>query len=453
MKKLSRTLTLAVPSRKRLRGLSLIELMVALVLGVIIVAALSQLFVGISRTNQEMAKTNSQIENARFALQFLRDDIAHAGFWGGYVPPFDDLSLIDDPGDEDEAGGTPVDFPDTCKPYDDGTALDWNDPADPDYDSYRNQLLGVAIQVTGGPPPISSVDSTSNCGGIVVDQVDDTIGPGASPGTSDVLVVRHAETCEPDVGNCDDDGTVDGRLYFQVSFCSEDPEPYLLEPFPLANPTNNMLGRACTAGVYAPRRLFKQSIYYIRSWANETTDGIPTLVRSQFDLDLTVSPPAPPLEHQPAVELVEGIERFRVEVGIDDVSEPFVGTHPGSPGGRALVGFPVAPATTPSDLQVATDWDDEDLWETPKNRGDGIPDGNFVHCPTAGCTPFQLLNVVAVKVYVLARANEPSQGYTDTKTYTLGSSGDIGPFNDGFKRHVFSTTIRLNNISGRRETP
>ena len=449
MKKSSRSFAMTVPSQQRLRGLSLIELVVALVLGVIIVAGLSQLFVGISRTNQEMAKTNSQIENARFALQFLRDDIAHAGFWGGYVPQFDDLSLVNNPDNEDQVGGTPLDLPDPCKVYDDGTTNDWNDATQSEAIIYRNRLLGFPIQVTRFAP--------GSCGDPpITNQLDPTLDGHPVEETPDVLVVRHAETCEPGVGNCDDDGTVDGRLYFQMSFCNTDTEPYLLEPFPLTDPDDNLLNRDCEPpplgvppyGGYAPRRQFSQSIYYIRSWANETTDGIPTLVRSKFDLT------GGALAQQPAVELVEGIERFRIEVGIDDVSEPFAGSHPGSPGGRALVGFPVAPATTPeSDLQVAVDWDDDDVWETPKNRGDGIPDGNFVHCPTSGCSPFQLLNVVAVKVYVLARANEPTQGYTDTKTYTLGSSGNIGPFNDGFKRHVFSTTIRLNNIAGRRETP
>ena len=68
------------------------------------------------------------------------------------------------------------------------------------------------------------------------------------------------------------------------------------------------------------------------------------------------------------------------------------------------------------------------------------------------CTAEQLMNVTAVKMYVLARNREPSRGYTDTKTYQLGETS-LGPFNDHYKRHVFSTVVRLPNISGRRETP
>ena len=62
------------------------------------------------------------------------------------------------------------------------------------------------------------------------------------------------------------------------------------------------------------------------------------------------------------------------------------------------------------------------------------------------------MNVTAVKLYVLVRSRDESPGYTDTKTYSLGAT-TMGPYNDRFKRHVFVSTVRLPNISGRRETP
>ena len=94
-------------------GLSLVELLIASALGLLIVAALTQLYADIINTNREMAKTNSQIENARFAMQFLRNDIVHAGYWGPFVPEFDDLMF--------ETGATPTDapnsIPDPCLDY------------------------------------------------------------------------------------------------------------------------------------------------------------------------------------------------------------------------------------------------------------------------------------------------------------------------------------------------
>jgi type IV pilus assembly protein PilW len=139
----------------------------------------------------------------------------------------------------------------------------------------------------------------------------------------------------------------------------------------------------------------------------------------------------------PPVELVEGIEGFRVEFGIDYVSK--TGTPP----------------TRDVDYTVAINWADPTNLTTPTNRGDGTPDGAFIHCttpPSGLCTVAALTDAVAVRIHVLARAETPSVEYSDTKTYHLGST-TMGPFNDKYKRHVFSTTVRLNNVSARRETP
>lgn len=62
------------------------------------------------------------------------------------------------------------------------------------------------------------------------------------------------------------------------------------------------------------------------------------------------------------------------------------------------------------------------------------------------------MNAVAVKLYVLIRSDVETPGYKDTKTYNLGST-TLGPYDDGFKRHLFTQTIRLVNVSSRRETP
>jgi len=63
--------------------------------------------------------------------------------------------------------------------------------------------------------------------------------------------------------------------------------------------------------------------------------------------------------------------------------------------------------------------------------------------------------VVSIKLYVLARTTVPSAGYTDTKTYELGSNADGSPHtisaaNDHLKRHVFSALVALPNPAGRK---
>ena len=51
-----------------------------------------------SRSNSELAKTNSQMEHGRLAIRLLRDDLMHAGF-DGYLPEFDDLTATAAPAD------------------------------------------------------------------------------------------------------------------------------------------------------------------------------------------------------------------------------------------------------------------------------------------------------------------------------------------------------------------
>jgi type IV pilus assembly protein PilW len=381
--------TIAPQRYVRPGGFSLVELLIALALGLVIVAAMSQLFVNISRTNIEMAKTNSQIENARFAMQFLQGDIIHAGFWGGFIPEFDDLTVPGTPTDLPTAKPTPV-----CLPY--TAPADWND-------SYRDALFGIPVEVYG------PTATPAGCGAVVTDRLAGT----------DLLIVRHASTCVAGEANCEAFSA--SKLYVQVSNCEDDAQRVELDP-------GEYILQELDCATVEARRKYVQNIYYIRDWANVNApkDGIPTLVRSEFDVTGGIP------QQQAPVALVEGIERFRVEVGIDRDSQTGELIHQDAP----------------------ILWVDVDSRTTPSNRGDGVPETGFERCLSedVGCTAVELSNVVAVKLYLLARANEVTQGYTDTKSYTLGSA-PAEVFNNGFKRHLFSATIRINNVAGRRETP
>jgi type IV pilus assembly protein PilW len=364
----------------RQRGLSLIELMISITIGLVILAAMVALFVNSSRSNRELARTNALIENGRLAMQLIEADLVHAGFWGTFVPQFDDQTATAAPTDVPNA------VPDPCLAY----TTPWTA-------QYRTNLVGIPLQV---------YDSAAVCSGVIVNKAANT----------DVLIVRHAETCVPgEGGNCDADVT--GRLYFQPTLClTESGTPYVF-----GTSGYTLHKRDCTT--VADKRRFISDIYYVRDYAVTSGDGIPTLVRSQFDLASGT------LAHQAAVAMIEGVQGFRVELGVDNVSKT----------GGAV------------DYTAAVAWADPDTRTQPSNRGDGSPDGAFVSCGT-GCTVAQLMNTTAVKLYVLVRSRDASPGYTDAKTYTLGST-TMGPFNDGFKRHLFVSTVRLPNITGRRESP
>ena len=73
---------------------------------------------------------------------------------------------------------------------------------------------------------------------------------------------------------------------------------------------------------------------------------------------------------------------------------------------------------------------------------------------------------MALRLNVLARNSSVTRDHTDTKVYMLGlnddgtnrcardlnDDGTCEAFGDGFKRHVYQTSVRLNNPAGRRES-
>lgn len=371
------------------RGMSLVELMVGATLGMVVSIALVVLYANVTRSSAEMARANLQIENGRAALMILQQDVAHAGFWGGFVPDFDNLTQTSAPAD------VPASVPDVCLPY---TSANWTA-------AYKQSLIGVPVQSLESVP--------SSCASLLANK---------KAGT-DILVVRHLNNCVAGDPNCEAD--VAGGLYFVPSRCATQiaaPPAYVFD----ITGFSTMLLRDCTSAA-TDKRKFISSIYYVRDYASTVGDGIPTLVRSRFDLA------GGTLAHQPAQPLVEGIEAFVVEWGIDSLSET----------GAAV------------DYGVAVTWGDATR-NIPTNRGDGVADGAFVRCTDLSpCSAAQLSNAVSARIHVLSRSLDNAPGYTDNKTYTLGAV-TLGPYTGadaGYKRHAFSGVVRLVNIAGRRETP
>jgi type IV pilus assembly protein PilW len=112
------------------------------------------------------------------------------------------------------------------------------------------------------------------------------------------------------------------------------------------------------------------------------------------------------------VPLVEGIEDLQIDYGVD---------------------------TVPGTVGAADPY-----------TGDGMPD-TYTKNPTVA----EFTQVTSARIYVLARSTEKSRDYTDTKTYDLGLHGTYTPTATGdankYKRHLFATTVRLQNVVGWRE--
>jgi len=69
-------------SRRSQRGLTLVELMVGLALGLIVTAALLLLLANASANGQNLARAGTQIENGRYVSELLREEVRLAGFFG-----------------------------------------------------------------------------------------------------------------------------------------------------------------------------------------------------------------------------------------------------------------------------------------------------------------------------------------------------------------------------------
>lgn len=72
-----------MPSHSRQRGLTLIELMISLLLGLLLTLAVTSLFIGSNRSFRENEQLAVMQDQARFALAALSRDFSMAGYWGG----------------------------------------------------------------------------------------------------------------------------------------------------------------------------------------------------------------------------------------------------------------------------------------------------------------------------------------------------------------------------------
>jgi type IV pilus assembly protein PilW len=341
------------------RGFTLVELLVSMGLGLLVLLALTGIFATNSQTRSEIERTNRQIENGRYALQLLADDLANAGFWG-----------------EGTMGGALV-MQNICAEADDPPGASA---------SNENNLVQAANSGVLMPLVGASSDSALGC------------TPNIRPNT-EVLAVRRASSCAAGQNGCD--AFESGVPHLQVMACTSQ-----VATLQAAGSLTGQIGagvprvatgegnlrfmtRACNATEFMPRYRLLSHVYYVAN-DNRAGDGTPTLVRAELGA-----------EAYSAIPLVEGIEQLRFEYGID-------------------------------------------------TNGNGEPN---TFLTLAGMNAAQFANVVAVRIFLLARNTEKTPGYTDEKTYEMGLAGEITLTTEdkAYRRQLYSTTVRLNNVAGRRE--
>ena len=66
------------------RGFSLVEMMIAMTIGLMITAGLVTIFANTSNSQQEMRRSSQQIENGRYAMDVISQDFQVTGYFGSY---------------------------------------------------------------------------------------------------------------------------------------------------------------------------------------------------------------------------------------------------------------------------------------------------------------------------------------------------------------------------------
>ena len=341
----------------RQTGLSLVELMISLTIGLVLLLGMITLLVQQNSSRTEMEKSSRQIENGRYAMQLLHDDIQLAGYFGEYSPPINVATAITDP----------------CATT--GT-LGWNS-ATPQVPVALHGYAGAATD----PTPTACLDNYK--------------------ANTDVLVIRRTSTVTPIAAGA----AVANTTYLQVSNCTGDGIPFVLGTGGFTLHQMNCI--AAPPGTLATLQPYIVRIYYLSTCSVCGTDTIPTLKMVEFTDGV-----------RKTVPLVEGIEDMQLDYGVDNLDQ---------------------------DDNSADGIDDEDMNGDGLDDGDGTPDDYL-----AVLTAANWVNVMAVRVHLLSRNNDPTANYTDAKSYNMGSAGMVTP-GGAYKRHVYTQLVRAINPSGRRE--
>lgn len=244
------------------RGVSLVELMISITIGLLILSSMTTLFVNQSRTRSELDKSNRMIDNGRYATDLLSENLRLAGFYGALDPA--SIAL-------------PGALPDPCS-----TTM-----------SDISAAIPLHIQGYDAADASTAVVSPPTC-------VPATIKTG-----SDILVIRRVATLAPVAQTA----AVNGTPYLQASLCQYDTPPiYKIDNTP-ANFTLRQKNCTTTSTTpYAELRRMMVEIYFIDR-NNQAGDGIPTLKRVELSDAGAMT----------TVALVEGIEFMQVDYGLDTV--------------------------------------------------------------------------------------------------------------------------------------
>lgn len=283
--------------RARQTGLSLVELMISMTLGLMILSGVLVVFANTSAARNEVERTSRQIENGRYASELLTEDIRLAGFYGEL-----DVGLL-------AAPGLPAD---PCSP----TPSDW--------------LAWIPVHLQGYD---ETGFTSTNC------------ALTNRKANTDVLVVRRVRACAAGIADCD--AVVTGKPYLQVSRCATQ----VATTFRLGRQgteTFDMQQRSCLTTALANQREYLVRIYFIAT-DNGAGQSIPTLKRLELRCPATSSACT-----WANVPMVEGIEEFQLRYGLDNNCDGQADVYVADPSTYVAAAGPCTGAVAQNWMNVVT---------------------------------------------------------------------------------------------------
>lgn len=253
-------------NRRAQRGLSLVELMVALLIAALVLSAV----VGLFQQSKSSALQDEQVarmqENGRFALRAIARDLSMAGYFSTMIDTARSLK-------SDSLGSITND----C-------SSNWA------------KTLGNSLEFANDSDDKGVFACIADTAANVADD-------------NDILAVKRVAD-EPDReydkdGNATGPGLVASQVYLKTNGAAW--ELYA------ASGTSDT-GASHVPNVLSSIHRYLPRVYYVRSWSATAGDGIPTLVRVEMQGSTLAGQP-----------LVDGVERLHIEFGIDDEAAAAMG--------------------------------------------------------------------------------------------------------------------------------
>jgi type IV pilus assembly protein PilW len=330
------------------RGFTLVELMVALVITLILLAGIGQIFLSSKKSFNIQESLSRMQENGRYAIEMLAQDIRRAGYWGGNA----DVESIK--GTEIASDSTIINDPGSCSATD------------------TNWALRLSHDVFG---------KNDNKGSYAC------LDPYPYVAGGDILVLRYASpwvvggTSLPlDCSGATIKDCYPNKYFLRSSLF----KGRLFQGTDEDNPSNTLIAPAVKTSELISR------IYFVGTSGASSKCPASGTVKS---LNRLILNSAGATESE---VVANGVEDMQVRYGVMDMDTTVV---------------PPVPILRYYDAADSLEWD----------------------------------KVIAVRVWLLMRSECGDTGYTNDTVYPMPDPLGKMPYNDSYRRQLYTTTVQLRN--------